>query len=230
MPYSSHRQFSPRRQQRSYAPSQSKRRNTKDNIHPSQFIKAAAPKASVEFAPQHKFQDFNIPALLQANLEAKGICAPSPIQDQAIPAGLAGQDVIGIANTGTGKTIAFAIPVLQKLLADRTARALIMAPTRELATQIEDECRSVAKGSNLGGALLIGGSSLGTQLRDLTRNPSIVIGTPGRIQDHLDRGSLKLSNFSVVVLDEVDRMLDMGFVNSIRRILTAMPGHRTLFL
>jgi len=104
-----------------------------------------------------------------------------------------------------------------------------MAPTRELATQIEDECRSVAKGSNLGGALLIGGSSMGTQLRDLTRNPSIVIGTPGRIQDHLDRGSLKLSNFSVVVLDEVDRMLDMGFVNSIRRILTAMPGQRQSF-
>jgi superfamily II DNA/RNA helicase len=154
---------------------------------------------------------------------------PSPIQDQTIPLGLAGKDVIGIANTGTGKTIAFAIPVLQRLMSDKNSKVLIVAPTRELAQQIEEECRIVAKGSGLHGALLIGGTAMGQQLRDLSSNPNIVIGTPGRIKDHLERGTLKLHQFNLAVLDEVDRMLDMGFLPDVTTILDGMAKERQSF-
>jgi superfamily II DNA/RNA helicase len=167
--------------------------------------------------------------LLKSNLEAKGYITPSPIQDQAIPAGLAGRDVIGIASTGTGKTAAFALPILQRLIREPSAAALIIAPTRELAQQIEDECRELAKNSGLLGALLIGGTNMGGQLRDLRDNPRIVIGTPGRIKDHLQRRTLKLHNFDMVVLDEVDRMLDMGFVNDVTEILSHLAQKRQSF-
>lgn len=205
------------------------RQPKKENIHPSRFLKAAKPVEIVPFIPKHSFADFAIADLLKRNLQDKGIATPSPIQDEAIPIGLAGQDVIGIANTGTGKTIAFAIPVLNALMNDRSARALIMAPTRELAQQILEECRVVAKGSGLNGALLIGGAAMGPQLGDLRRNPRIVIGTPGRIKDHLERGSLSLDGFTIAVLDEVDRMLDMGFVNDMRLILGKIPAQRQSF-
>jgi superfamily II DNA/RNA helicase len=181
------------------------------------------------YTPKHTFVDFGMNDLLLANLDAKGITIPSPIQDQAIPAGLAGQDIIGTANTGTGKTIAFAIPLLQKLMAAKNSYALIMAPTRELANQIEEECRSIAKGSGLYGALLIGGTPMGPQLKDLRYNPRIVIGTPGRIKDHIERGTLNIGKFNIIVLDEVDRMLDMGFVHDMRQILSQVAKERQSF-
>lgn len=205
------------------------KRGGKDYINPARFVKPARAVESEVYVPLHVFSDFDVHDLLQANIQIKGFTAPSPIQDQAIPEGLAGRDVIGVANTGTGKTVAFALPVLHKLLTDHSARVLILAPTRELAAQIEDECKILAKGSGLYGALLIGGSSMGTQLRDLKANPSIVIGTPGRVKDHLQRGSLDLSKFTMLVLDEVDRMLDMGFVNDIRSIVGTMPAKRQSF-
>jgi ATP-dependent RNA helicase RhlE len=202
----------------------------KENIHPSRFISAAKDVEIEIYIPTNKFADFNVSDLIKRNLISKGVDVPSPIQDQAIPIGLAGQDIIGIANTGTGKTIAFAVPVLNKLMNDRNSRALIVAPTRELATQIEDECREIAKGSGLHGALLIGGTSMGLQLRDLRSQPRIVIGTPGRIKDHVERGSIDISRFDTVVLDEVDRMLDMGFVTDMRFILGKMPSaHQSFF-
>lgn len=201
----------------------------KDYIHPSRFVKVAKPVAEEVYTPLHQFDDFVINPLLKSNIERKGFTAPSPIQDQAIPLGLAGKDVIGIANTGTGKTIAFAIPVLDKLLQADDAKALIVAPTRELAQQIEDEIRAIAKGSGLYGALLIGGTAMGPQLRDLRSDPQIVIGTPGRIKDHLERRSLELSSFNVVVLDEVDRMLDMGFVADVTEILGKLSPARQSF-
>jgi ATP-dependent RNA helicase RhlE len=162
-------------------------------------------------------------------LANKGYVTPSPIQDQTIPAALAGKDVIGIANTGTGKTAAFALPVLNKLMNDRNSKVLIIAPTRELAQQIEDELRSIAKNSGLSGTLLIGGTNMGGQLRDLRRNPRIIIGTPGRIKDHMERRSLNLNSFNMVVLDEVDRMLDMGFVQDVRHILSQLSKTRQSF-
>jgi ATP-dependent RNA helicase RhlE len=199
-------------------------------IDPARFVKAAKPVIEAEaYVPVNKFPDFVVHELLHKNIVAKGYINPTPIQDQTIPLGLEGRDVIGIANTGTGKTAAFAVPLLNGLMVDKQRRALIIAPTRELAQQIEDECRQLAKGSGLLGALLIGGSAMGPQLRDLRGNPQIVIGTPGRIKDHLERGTLKLANFKFVVLDEVDRMLDMGFVNDVREILNQLHDERQSF-
>ena len=200
-----------------------------DYIDPSRLIRVATPSQAVDYMPNHKFEDFAVDDVLKNNLAAKGYTVPSPIQDQTIPLGLAGRDVIGIANTGTGKTAAFAVPVMQRLIHEPKSRALIVAPTRELAQQIEEECRSIAKGSGLTGALLIGGSSMGPQLRDLRSNPRIVIGTPGRIKDHLERGTLKLHDVNMVVLDEVDRMLDMGFVADVTELLRELAPERQSF-
>lgn len=201
----------------------------KDYIHPSRFIAAAKPAKQEEYITTHQFEDFAVDQILKDNLRTKGFITPSPIQDQTIPYGLEGRDVIGIANTGTGKTAAFAIPVLHQIMTTKGTKALIIAPTRELAQQIEDECRSIGKGTGLFSALLIGGSPMAPQLRDLREKPEIVIGTPGRIKDHLERGTLKLHQFNIVVLDEVDRMLDMGFIADMTTILSQLAEQRQSF-
>jgi len=201
----------------------------KDYIHPSRFVKVATPVEEKVYESQNQFPDFGMHPVLLANLARMNFIQPSPIQDQAIPLGLEGRDVIGLANTGTGKTVAFAVPVLHKLLNEPNSKALIIAPTRELAQQIEQEFKAVAKGSGLFGALLIGGANMGPQLRDLRIKPQIVIGTPGRIKDHLDRGSLNLADYNAVVLDEVDRMLDMGFVEDVSDILGNLANDRQSF-
>jgi len=214
---------------RNYRSSSGGRGSRKQYINPSRFIQAATLSTNATYEPVHSFADFDINPIIKKNVQAMGINVPTPIQDETIPHGLAGKDVVGIANTGTGKTIAFAIPLLNKLMQNGNNRALIMAPTRELAQQIEAECRTIAKGSGLHGAILIGGSPMGPQLGDLRAKPQIVIGTPGRIKDHLERGSLTLSEFNVVVLDEVDRMLDMGFIHDIKIILGNLAPQRQSF-
>lgn len=206
-----------------------KRGPKKENIHPSRFIKAARAVEIEEYVPTNSFADFDINDLLKTNLINHSILIPSPIQDQAIPAGLEGKDVVGIANTGTGKTLAFAIPMMHKLMNDKNSRALVLAPTRELAQQIEEQCRVIGRGSGLTGAILIGGASMGPQLRDLRANPRIVIGTPGRIKDHIERNTLNLSSFNTIVLDEFDRMLDMGFLPDVRSILERLHDNRQSF-
>lgn len=198
-------------------------------IHPSKFVREARPVTQEEYIPQNTFADFNVDQLIKDNITAKGFVNPSPIQDQTIPVGLEGKDIIGVANTGTGKTAAFAIPVLHRLINDANSHALIVAPTRELAQQIEDECRELGKKTGVYGALLIGGSPMGPQLRDLRANPRIVIGTPGRIKDHVERGTLNLGKFDMVVLDEVDRMLDMGFMPDVSFILGQLAQPRQSF-
>lgn len=209
--------------------SRPKRGNAKQNIHPSKFIKRASIVEEKIYVPTNSFADFDIHPIIKRNITNKGYINPSAIQDQAIPHGLDGKDVIGIANTGTGKTAAFAIPLLNSILHDKSKRALILAPTRELAEQIEQELRSFGKNSGLFGALLIGGAPIGPQLRDLRDQPNVVIGTPGRVKDHAERGSLNLSQFNIVVLDEVDRMLDMGFINDIREILNETQDDKQSF-
>lgn len=201
----------------------------KENIHPSRFIKAAMSVEAEVYVPTHSFADFAVDNLLKTNLQANNILTPSPIQDQAIPAALVGNDVVGIANTGTGKTLAFALPMIHKLMNDKNSRALILAPTRELAQQIEEQCKVVGRGSGLTGALLIGGASMGPQLRDLRAQPRIVIGTPGRVKDHIERNTLNLSTFNTIVLDEFDRMLDMGFLPDVRSILDRINSKRQSF-
>jgi ATP-dependent RNA helicase RhlE len=207
--------------------SSNKRRG--EYINPSRFVAIAKPTQAEDYAPKHRFEDFAVDAVIQRNLTGKGFVIPSPIQDQTIPLALDGRDIIGIANTGTGKTAAFAVPVIQALITNRDAKALIVAPTRELAQQIESECRSIGKGGGFTGALLIGGTGMGTQLRDLRAKPRLIIGTPGRIKDHMERGTLKLDSCNLVVLDEVDRMLDMGFLPDVSFILKALSPNRQSF-
>jgi ATP-dependent RNA helicase RhlE len=198
----------------------------KQYIDPARFIREAIPVTAEAYAPVHSFSDFDLHANLKRNVAAKGYIDPTPIQDKTIPAILEGRDVVGIANTGTGKTAAFALPILDRLIHDQGSRLLVMAPTRELAGQILDECLAFARGCGLKAALLIGGASINNQKRDLRYDPRIVIGTPGRIKDHLSQGTLKLDRFNIVVLDEVDRMLDMGFIVPIRDILSRLPSAR----
>jgi len=219
-----------KRRYTSAAPRSGGKRRQDQYIDPARFVKAArVVEATDEYVARNQFADFEVDKQLKANLITKGYQTPSPIQDQTIPAALAGKDIIGIANTGTGKTAAFAVPVLQALITNRNARALIIAPTRELAQQIKEECDSISKGLGIYSTLIIGGTNIGAQFRNLRSNPRLVIGTPGRIKDHLERNTLHLSKFNLVVLDEVDRMLDMGFLPSVTLILKQVSPERQSF-
>lgn len=205
---------------------QKSKKRAGEYIHPSKFIQAAKAVTKDVYVPKHQFADFAVSPVIQQNLHENGYITPSPIQDQAIPYGIEGHDIIGVANTGTGKTAAFGIPVLHNLLRFTDAYALIVAPTRELAQQIEQELKKIGKGSGIRGALLIGGTAMGPQLGDLRANPNIVIGTPGRIKDHIERGSLNTQRINMIVLDEVDRMLDMGFLPDMQTILQKLAPER----
>lgn len=225
MPYNSNSRRNSRYSYHSVKKSGSRQR-TKQRINPELFVKAAKPVKLSEYNPTNSFSDFNLAPLLHENLMSRNFGNPSAIQDQAIPVALSGRDVIGVANTGTGKTMAFALPVLNKIITTPGSKALIMAPTRELAEQTENEIRKLAKGSGICGALLIGGAPIKPQLNELRSDPRVVIGTPGRILDHINRHTLKLADFNIVVLDEVDRMLDMGFVDDMRTILGLLNKDR----
>ena len=200
-------------------------------MHPSTFInKAVITEEAPHFVPEHRFADFLIDDSLKQAIVAKGYKDPTPIQDRAIPHILRGADVVGVANTGTGKTGAFLIPLIHKLLLNRNDRVLIMVPTRELALQIADEFNGFAKNMQLYTTVCVGGASIGAQIAGLRRRPHVVIGTPGRLKDLLERKVLVLSAFKIAVLDEADRMLDMGFINDMRKILALLPTPRhTLF-
>ncbi len=214
---------------RHFGPNSRPKRGAKPSVNPERFIKAATPELIPKYTATHEFADFEMHPLLKANVTVKGYIRPSEIQDKTIALGLAGKDVIGIANTGTGKTAAFALPVLNSLMRHPGTSVLIIAPTRELAIQIETQFKILAKSSGLRHALLIGGSPMGRQLHDLSIGAQIIIGTPGRIKDHLSHGKLNLDRCQTVVLDEVDRMLDMGFVKDVRFILAALPAQRQSF-
>ncbi|CAN5380574.1 hypothetical protein BH10PAT4_BH10PAT4_2350 [soil metagenome] len=204
----------------------------KKYIHPSKFINKATEKADeIVYESKHKFVDFAFGAQLQANIASKNYETPSAIQDQAIPSILDGRDVIGLANTGTGKTAAFLLPIIEKETDNQISpTTLIMAPTRELAQQIDEEFRVFAKGLNLFSALIVGGISVDRQIRDLKRRPKFIIGTPGRLKDLINRKLIPLDRMTTLVLDEADRMLDMGFLPDIRAIVSGMPTDRqTLF-
>ncbi len=182
------------------------------------------------FVPEHKFSDFDINQHLKANIIARKYESPTPIQDKAIPHALLGQDVVGLAETGTGKTAAFLIPLIDKVIKQKGERVLIMAPTRELAVQIEKELAGFARGLGFRGMVAVGGANIGPQISQLKHNQAFVIGTPGRLKDLMERRVLNLSGFGTVVLDEADRMLDMGFIDDMRSILGKMRKERhTLF-
>lgn len=207
------------------------KKNQGQYINPSRFInKSVVVEEVVPYVPTHHFKDFAIDPRIKHNILAKGYETPTPIQDQSIPHILQGRDIVGIADTGSGKTAAFLIPLLHKVVKDRNARVLIMVPTRELAQQIEEEFKAFSRGSGFLSACIVGGANINPQLRALQQNPLFVIGTPGRIKDVMGQGALDLSKFNTVVLDEADRMLDMGFVRDMRFILSFLPKERhTLF-
>lgn len=203
----------------------------KQSIHPSKFINRAVERVEKPaYEPTHQFSDFALNTVLQKNLESLKFTTPSAIQDQAIPIALQGRDVIGLANTGTGKTAAFLLPILEKLNGDeRRNSVLIMAPTRELAQQIDDEFKRFSRGLQLFSAVCVGGMNIERQIRDLKRQPHVIIGTPGRLKDLLERRVLRLNHINTFVLDEADRMLDMGFIVDIKHIAGMLPAERQTF-
>jgi len=183
-------------------------------------------KPEVPYVAKNSFNDFNICEELKSNIKYKEYDSPTPIQDQTIPAILEGKDIIGIANTGTGKTAAFLIPLINKVFKDRNERVFILAPTRELAVQINDELKDFAAGMRIYSVLCIGGANMYRQKTDLRRSPNFVIGTPGRIKDLVQQKAINLSNFRNVVLDEMDRMVDIGFINDIKYFISLLPQNR----
>jgi superfamily II DNA/RNA helicase len=195
------------------------------------FIKKALPVVKIEESqPKNSFEDFKLHPTLLNNVKIKGYVKPTPIQDQVIPELNNGRDILGIANTGTGKTAAFAIPLINEILSNPNKRILILAPTRELAMQIKQEFRSFTPDLRVYVALAIGGAYIREQIMDIRRDPHVIIGTPGRIKDLSERRVINFSRFNTVVLDEVDRMLDMGFVDDITAIMAQIPKTRqTLF-
>jgi ATP-dependent RNA helicase RhlE len=181
------------------------------------------------------FSTIGLSAELLRAIADQGYTDPTPVQAQAIPTILAGQDVIAGAQTGTGKTAAFTLPLLQNLTSrnsgkSRSIRALILTPTRELAGQVGDSVRTYGKYLPLQSATVFGGVSINPQIKALRRGVDILIATPGRLLDHLNRGTLDLSKVEIVILDEADRMLDMGFIQDIERILRKLPTQRQSLL
>lgn len=197
----------------------------------AKYVNRAEPIIETDaYVPTYTFADFDIHEKLKANIALRNYTNPSPIQDQAIPHALSGRDVLGIANTGTGKTAAFLIPLINKLLNDPKQEVLILAPTRELALQIERELVEFTHGMPIYSVSCVGGAPIRPQIMSLRRGVNVVIGTPGRVMDLMNQGYLNFSNTQNIVLDEADRMLDMGFIDDIRAILSTIhPESQKLF-
>jgi ATP-dependent RNA helicase RhlE len=179
--------------------------------------------------PETGFAGFDLHPSLQRGIRAAGFVRPRPIQTRTVPAALEGRDILGLAQTGTGKTAAFALPLLERLLATRGGthpRVLIVAPTRELASQIGEEIRSLARFTRIKVATVFGGVSINAQIAVLRDGPQIVVACPGRLLDLLNRRVVRLDRVETLVLDEADHMFDMGFLPDIRRIVAALPERR----
>jgi superfamily II DNA/RNA helicase len=178
------------------------------------------------YSPKNRFEDFAISGQLKKNIADRRYLAPTPIQDQVIPAILEGSDIIGIANTGTGKTAAFLIPLIEKVCKDRSQKVLIITPTRELALQISEELYGFSYGLGINRALCIGGMGGKKQRYELSSNPNFVIGTPGRLREFIEDGALAISKFNNIVIDEADRMVDIGFIADIKYFISRLPQTR----
>jgi ATP-dependent RNA helicase RhlE len=220
------RSFGGRRRPSQFRSRQKNSRKEK-GIDVSKLVSRAIPREEVvEYNPQHLFEDFQLDSRLKRNVAKKGYKKPTPIQDKTIPHALQGKDIVGTANTGTGKTAAFLLPMLHKVLNDRDQNVLILAPTRELAIQIEEEFVAFANDLSIRSVLCIGGTSMGLQFRKLRKKHNFIIGTPGRVRDLIKRKLIHLGSFHNVVLDEVDRMLDMGFIPDIKYFFELLPQQR----
>ncbi len=220
--------FQPRSGHKSFGPRKSNFRsvNKGEFIDPTKFVRKAIDTTIPKVEIKHSFSDFDLCKELKENLDKRNYKTPMPIQDQAINYILQGRDLVGLANTGTGKTAAFLLPLIDKVQKDRNQKVLIIAPTRELALQIETELHQFSWGMKIYFATVVGGMPMGKQIGALRRNPNFIIGTPGRLKDMCQRKLIDLSTFNNIVLDEVDRMLDMGFVDEIRGFLDQLPENR----
>lgn len=199
------------------------------SYNPMMFVKKAAPESQPdqsEYNPKHKFCDFSLDSRLVRNISQKGYKEPTPIQDQTIPVLLEGRDVVATAATGTGKTAAFLVPLINKVLKSPREKVLIITPTRELAAQVRAELIDFSQGTGLRSAICIGGVSLKGQIDALRRRPNFVVGTPGRLMDLNKQRKLNFYDYNNIVLDEVDRMLDMGFIQDIKKIIEKLPYQR----
>lgn len=210
---------------------QSRGKGMGESIDPSRFInKSVLAEEAEHFNPVNNFQDFNIEQQLKTAIAKKGYITPTPIQDSAIPHILSGCDVVGVANTGTGKTAAFLIPLINKVRLNPREQILIVVPTRELAIQIDQELKEFTRGMRIFSVSCVGGMSIYRQISELKYHNSFIIGTPGRLKDLIERKKINLASFNTIVLDEADRMLDMGFINDMRFVMSGMPKERhTLF-
>lgn len=197
----------------------------KERIDIQKFVQPAMKVEQEEkYVSKHLFSDFNFLPVLKKKIIQKGFTHPTPVQDKAIPLALEKKNILGIADTGTGKTAAFLLPIINDLLTNKSKQTLILAPTRELAIQIKKEFDTFSdRDMKLFSTVVVGGAPMYAQMRDLKRGVHVVIGTPGRVQDMIRRGLIKLDAISHVVLDEVDQMLDMGFVKDISAILEQIP-------
>ncbi len=198
----------------------------------SRFINLNPVKTEAEkpYEAKHTFNDFEIDNRLKETIASMGLVTPSAIQDQVIPIILKGQDVVGLAQTGTGKTAAFLIPSIQKTLKNPSRQTLILTPTRELAIQVEQELKRLTPKMHIYATVCVGGMNIRPQMSSLRRKNHFIIGTPGRVMDLIDRGFITPAKFHSVILDEADRMLDMGFIHDMRKIINEIPKEReTLF-
>ncbi len=187
------------------------------------------PDSAVPVQNQHSFDGLGIAPMILEILDKLQFKHPTPIQHQALPPAIEGKDLIGIAQTGTGKTLAFSIPMVQRL-ASMKGKGLVMVPTRELAAQVEETLHRLTPKFNMRTALLIGGASMHMQVQALRRMPRIIVATPGRLLDHMDQRTINLSDVNCLVLDEADRMFDMGFEPQIRQVLRVIPKERQTML
>lgn len=223
--------FGQRNSRFTHRDSNNKRRNPyeTENLKHEMYISKAASANSepVEiYDNSTTFYELNLHPKILRNIQSRNYKNPTIIQSKTIPAILDKKDLLGLAATGSGKTGAFLIPVLSLLMSDVKKRCLVIAPTRELVNQIQAEYRIFAEGTSVRDALIVGGASYGPQLRLLRRNPQLVIATPGRLIDHYKQKQINFADFDIIVLDEVDQMLDMGFINDIKLIISNLKDTR----
>ncbi len=201
-------------------------RKKASSIDESLFVKKASDISTQEYTPHNSFDDFDLVTALKVNIINHGYTQPTPIQDKSIQPILDGRDLIGLANTGTGKTAAFLIPMINKQYQDRMSRSLIIAPTRELALQILEEIKQFTQNMKLSTCLVIGGANIRRQVSELRRNPHFVVATPGRLRDLVEHKEIYLEDFETFVLDEVDLMVDIGFIHDVRFFVSLLPKNR----
>lgn len=223
-----YKRFNPKqnRQFRNYRHKELPKHELLNAIRAIEISKGSKKQEAVHYSPKLSFSDFNLSDKLIANISAKKYMIPTTIQQEAIEPILAGRDLIGIANTGTGKTAAFLIPLVEKAYNNTSERILIIAPTRELALQIQQELKGFAWGLGIRSVLCIGGMSIKKQKNELRQNINFLIGTPGRIRDLINEQSLNLERFNTVVLDEADRMVDVGFIADIKYFISLLSSKR----